>query len=59
MRIPRMKARDLVLATVFAMLLVAVLASRLASIRRPAPSLDGLDALLANREFMVVEKQLE
>jgi tetratricopeptide (TPR) repeat protein len=59
MRIPTIQVRDLVLAILLATLLAAGAAFGLASIRRPVPNLDGLDAPLANRQFDVVEKRLE
>ena len=59
MRILKFKARDLALAMVFVTLLAAGIAMGLGSIRRPAPNLDGLDHLLANRQFDMVEKRLE
>ena len=59
MRILKIKARDLALAVVFVTLLAAGIAMGLGSIGRPFPSLDGLDPLLANRQFDKVEKRLE
>lgn len=59
MRVPKIKVRDLVLAILFAALLSAALAVCLVLIGRPAPNLDGLETLLADRQFDVVEKRLE
>ena len=59
MRIARVKARDLVLVSVLGTLLAAGVTFWLASIRRPAPNLDGLDPLLANGQFDAVEKRLQ
>ncbi len=59
MRILKIKARDLALAVVFVTLLAAGIAMGLGSIGQPFPSLDGLDPLLANRQFDKVEKRLE
>jgi len=59
MRIPKIQIRNLVLGVMFAALLVVGAALGFAWIRRPAPKLDGLDALLDNKRFDEVQKRLD
>jgi tetratricopeptide (TPR) repeat protein len=59
MRIPKIRIRDLVLGIIFAALVAGGAALGFGWIRRPAPKLDGLDALLANMRFDEVEKRLD
>ncbi len=58
MRIPKIQIRDLVLGVMFAALFVVGAALGLGWIGRPEPKLDGLDALLANKRFDVVQNRL-
>jgi tetratricopeptide (TPR) repeat protein len=59
MRIPTVQFRILLLAVVFTALLTVGATLGVGRIRRPAPKLDGLDALLDNKRFDEVEKRLD